>query len=60
MDSPDGTLPGYGEQPLRSIALCYVYYSVLRLLFLFARAQTAIVLGQKSGRKHPEAIDIAV
>ena len=42
VDSPDGTLPGYGEQPLRSVALCYVYYSVLRLLFLFARSMWTV------------------
>lgn len=51
MDAPDGTLPGrldallfserasetrYGDRPLRSVALCYVYYSVVRLIVLFA------------------------
>ncbi|CAK9097107.1 unnamed protein product [Durusdinium trenchii] len=28
----------YGDQPLRAVALCYVYYSVIRLIILFARS----------------------
>lgn len=42
VDSPDSTLPGYGERPLCSIALSYIFYSVLRLLFLFARSMWTV------------------
>ena len=39
--------PRYGERPLCSIALCYVFYSVLRLLFLFARTMAMALCGSK-------------
>ena len=39
--------PRYGERPLCSIALCYVFYSVLRLLFLFAGAMAMALCGSK-------------
>eukprot|EP00913_Durusdinium_trenchii_P019370 g18210.t1 len=42
VEAPAGTLPVYGDQPLRAVALCYVYYSVIRLIILFARSMWTV------------------
>ncbi|CAJ1431987.1 unnamed protein product [Effrenium voratum] len=36
VEVPDGSLPGYSQRPLRTVGLCYVYYSIIRLLYLFS------------------------